>query len=158
MVASAIESIRGYARRVKISYRQARRIITGKVYEKEPVPSRRFMLASGRKVSQGPTTRGAERAGRRKIRTRFWLDRWLSEFPQERRSDSEILRYWRKKRFLLPRVGTHGTTRPTPAELRRMDAFLAEFGVSPERRRRYLGGQGTIRSDSLFTVDEDTGY
>lgn len=151
------ESIRGYARRTGVSYRQARKVVSGKVYETDTVPARRFMLTSGRKVSEGPTTRGSERAGRRKVRTDFWVDRWRDEFPQEKRSDAAILRYWRSKGFQLPRVGTHGTTKPTAAERARMDAFLAEFGLSFERRKRYLDGQGTRGSDPFFFADEDTG-
>jgi Ni/Co efflux regulator RcnB len=151
------ESIRGYARRTGVSYRQARKLVSGKVYERETVPTREFMLASGRKVSAAATTRGTQRAGRRKIRNKFWLDRWRAEFPQEHRSDSAILKSWRKQGLQLPRVGTHGAHKPSAKERARMDAFLTEFGMSPERRRGYLERGGVRGSDPFFTVDEDTG-
>lgn len=141
------ESIRGYARRTGVSYRQARRTVAGKVYETDYPRDRTF----------GTFTHGASRAERRKVRTDFWLDRWKAEFPQDKRSDAAIVRYWRESGFQLPRVGTHGTTRPTEAERARMNAFLEEFGLSYERRQHYLSNYGTRGSDPSFTVDEDTG-
>lgn len=148
------ETIRGYARRTGVSYRQARRIVSGKVYESDlPRTSRPLAQTSPR---EPPRTHGSFRAIRRKARNDFWLDRWRAEFPQENRSDSAILRYWRESGFQLPRVGTHNSKRPTSAERRRMDRFLAAFGMTPERRRAYLGGRHR-NSDPLFDVDEDTG-
>lgn len=138
------ESIRAYSRRTRVSYRQARKALTGKVYETE--------RAQGANLSHGQ-----DRAVRRKVRTQFWLDRWRAEFPQENRTNAEILSGWRRAGYRLPRRGTHGTHAPSEKEAAGMESFLQNFGLTMERARSFVRSRDPRPSDSFYAVDPDTG-
>lgn len=107
------EGIRAYARRVGTSYRQARRVVAGKVYERE---------------------HGESRTVRRRIRRAFWAQRWRSHFPEDRHlSDAAIERKWRQMGISPPLGNTHSTHR-APERLRaKWQSFLSVLGLDPSR-------------------------
>lgn len=143
------ETVRGYARRVHVSYRQARRIVLGKVYERD-VPTYRVRLAS-------PRTHGEDRAVRRRKREIFWTDLYRQQNPDERRSRSQLIRDWRRAGMQLPRRGTHGTHAPSQAERVRIAAFLEMMGLRREEIHRYQSTVGPSWPPNA-SFDPDTGY
>jgi hypothetical protein len=114
------ESLRGYARRLGISYRQARKLLTGRVYEREH----------------------ASRSFRRQTRNTFWLARWREQNPDERRSDAAVLRSWRAAGYQLPRRGSHGTHALSTRERAHVVAFLSALGMTTESANHYLDARG----------------
>ena len=83
-------SIRQYAKEQGVSYRQARKALTGKVYEREH-----------------SDTEGA-RLYRRGVRNDFWVNEWRKYVAEDREKSVYAIRQkWRAMRIAPPMGNTH---------------------------------------------------